>query len=94
MPPTITFIYVEDLLLRYPILTPKQREYEAAREYSRVFLTGISGELSHGEIYDGRVRDYDDWNTPNEAGRRGLNDDILLWNPVLETSFEVSLMSI
>ena len=94
LPPAITFIHAEDLLLRYPILTPKQRENEAAREYGAVFLMGIGGELSHGEIHDGRAPDYDDWSTPNEAGHRGLNGDILLWNPVLETSFEVSSMGI
>ena len=94
LPPAITFIHAEDLLLRYPILTPKQREHEAAREYGAVFLMGIGGELSHGEIHDGRAPDYDDWSTPNEAGHRGLNGDILLWNPVLETSFEVSSMGI
>ncbi|GAA3991087.1 aspartate--ammonia ligase [Hymenobacter antarcticus] len=94
LPPGITFIYAEDLLRRYPDLTPKQREHEAAREYGAVFLMGIGGELSHGEIHDGRAPDYDDWSTPNEAGHRGLNGDILLWNPVLETSFEVSSMGI
>ena len=94
LPPAITFVQAEDLLRRYPGLTPKQREHEAAREYGAVFLMGIGGELSHGEIHDGRAPDYDDWSTPTEAGYRGLNGDILLWNPVLETSFEVSSMGI
>lgn len=67
LPSAITFIHAEDLLLRYPILTPKQREHEAAREYSTVFLTGISGELSHGEIYDGRAPDSDDWSIPQRS---------------------------
>ena len=94
LPPGITFVHAEDLLRRYPDLTPKQREHEAAREYGAVFLMGIGGELSHGEIHDGRAPDYDDWSTETEAGRYGLNGDILLWNPVLETSFEVSSMGI
>ena len=94
LPPSITFVYAEDLLRRYPNLTPKQREHEAAREYGAVFLMGIGGELSHGEIHDGRAPDYDDWSSQNEDGHRGLNGDILLWNPVLETSFEVSSMGI
>jgi aspartate--ammonia ligase len=94
LPPGITFIHAEDLLQRYPSLTPKQREHEAAREYGAVFLMGIGGELSHGEIHDGRAPDYDDWSSLNEDGHRGLNGDILLWNPVLETSFEVSSMGI
>ncbi|OGX88750.1 aspartate--ammonia ligase [Hymenobacter lapidarius] len=94
LPPSIAFVHAEDLLLRYPDLTPKQREHEAAREYGAVFLMGVGGELSHGEIHDGRAPDYDDWSTVNEDGHRGLNGDILLWNPVLETSFEVSSMGI
>ncbi len=94
LPSAITFIFAEDLLRRYPGLTPKQREHEAAREFGAVFLMGIGGELSHGEIHDGRAPDYDDWSTPNEAGYQGLNGDILLWNPVLEMAFEVSSMGI
>ncbi|OGX85002.1 aspartate--ammonia ligase [Hymenobacter glacialis] len=94
LPPSIAFVHAEDLLLRYPTLTPKQREHEAAREYGAVFLMGIGGPLSHGEIHDGRAPDYDDWSTLNEDGHRGLNGDILLWNPVLESAFEVSSMGI
>ena len=94
LPPRIAFVHAEDLLRRYPGLTPNQREHEAAREFGAVFLMGIGGELSHGEIHDGRAPDYDDWSTPNEDGHRGLNGDILLWNPVLETAFEISSMGI
>ncbi|UOQ52336.1 aspartate--ammonia ligase [Hymenobacter cellulosivorans] len=94
LPEAITFLYAEELLQRYPDLTPKQREHEAAKEYGAIFLMGIGGELSHGEIHDGRAPDYDDWSTPNEAGHYGLNGDILLWHPVLETAFEVSSMGI
>ncbi|UOQ71528.1 aspartate--ammonia ligase [Hymenobacter cellulosilyticus] len=94
LPEAITFLYAEELLQRYPDLTPKQREHEAAKEYGAIFLMGIGGELSHGEIHDGRAPDYDDWSTPNEAGHYGLNGDIVLWHPVLETAFEVSSMGI
>ncbi|PJJ61050.1 aspartate--ammonia ligase [Hymenobacter chitinivorans] len=94
LPPAITFLYAEELLQRYPDLTPKQREHEAAKEYGAIFLIGIGGELSHGEIHDGRAPDYDDWSTPNEAGYYGLNGDIVLWHPILETAFEVSSMGI
>ncbi|MBO7338256.1 MAG: aspartate--ammonia ligase, partial [Paludibacteraceae bacterium] len=50
--------------------------------------------LSNGEKHDGRAPDYDDWSTPNEEGFFGLNGDILLWNPVLNRSFEISSMGI
>ncbi|GAA4383556.1 aspartate--ammonia ligase [Hymenobacter koreensis] len=94
LPEHITFLYAEELLLRYPKLTVKERETEAAREYGAVFIIGIGGKLSHGEIHDGRAPDYDDWSTPNEAGSFGLNGDIVLWNPVLQSAFEVSSMGI
>jgi aspartate--ammonia ligase len=94
LPEAITFIYAEDLLQQYPDLTPKQREHEAAKQYGAIFLMGIGGELSHGEIHDGRAPDYDDWSTRNEAGHYGLNGDIVLWHPVLETAFEVSSMGV
>lgn len=42
----------------------------------------------------GRAADYDDWSTPGEDGYPGLNGDILLWNPLLESAFEVSSMGI
>ena len=46
----------------------------------------IGGNLKRsGQPHDGRAPDYDDWR---------LNGDILLWNPVLERSFEISSMGI
>ncbi|MBD2716302.1 aspartate--ammonia ligase [Microvirga sp. STR05] len=94
LPGKITFLHAEDLLKQYPTLTPKEREHEVVKQYGAVFLMGIGGELSHGEPHDGRAPDYDDWSTETEDGHRGLNGDILLWHPVLETSFEVSSMGI
>ncbi|MCQ2958713.1 MAG: aspartate--ammonia ligase [Bacteroidales bacterium] len=85
LPEKITFITTEELLQKYPNLTPKQRENEITREFKAVFLMGIGDELSNGEKHDGRAPDYDDWS---------LNGDILLWNPVLESSFEISSMGI
>ena len=78
----------------YPDLTPKERENEIVRKHRAVFLIGIGGELSDGTVHDGRAADYDDWSTPNEDGFNGLNGDILLWNDVLQSSFEVSSMGI
>ncbi|UPL47678.1 aspartate--ammonia ligase [Hymenobacter sublimis] len=94
LPGKITFLHAEDLLRQYPTLTPKQREHEVVKQYGAVFLVGIGHELSHGEPHDGRAPDYDDWSTETEEGYRGLNGDILLWHPVLQTSFEVSSMGI
>lgn len=94
LPDEITFIQAEELLRRYPGLTPKEREREAAKEYGAVFIIGIGGRLSDGTKHDGRAPDYDDWSTVNEAGHAGLNGDIVLWNPVLEVPFELSSMGI
>lgn len=94
LPDEITFIQAEELLQRYPGLTPKEREREAAKEYGAVFIIGIGGRLSDGTKHDGRAPDYDDWSTVNEAGYAGLNGDIVLWNPVLEVPFELSSMGI
>ena len=91
---TITYIHAEELLIRYPLLTMKQREKEVAKEYGAVFIIGIGGKLSDGEPHDGRAADYDDWSTQTELGFQGLNGDIILWYPVLQCAFEVSSMGI
>jgi aspartate--ammonia ligase len=94
LPQEITFVQAEDLLLQYPDLTPKEREQKITQEHGAVFLIGIGGKLSHGEAHDGRAPDYDDWSTKTEEGYFGINGDILLWNPILEQSFEISSMGI
>lgn len=85
LPDEITFITSQELEDRYPDLTGKEREYKAVREYGAVFLMGIGGALKSGQIHDGRAPDYDDWD---------LNGDILLYDPLLDISLEVSSMGI
>jgi aspartate--ammonia ligase len=94
LPEEITFIHSEELEEQYPDLTPKEREHEAAKMYGAVFIIGIGGILPGGEKHDGRAPDYDDWTTPTVGNRKGINGDILVWNPVLETSLELSSMGI
>ena len=94
LPEQITFISSEDLLQKYPTFTSKERENAICKEFGAVFIYGIGGELSNGELHDARAADYDDWSTENSAGFRGLNGDILVWNPVLESAFELSSMGI
>ena len=94
LPDEIFFIHAEQLLQQYPNLSPKERENAIVREHKAVFIIGIGGKLSDGSIHDGRAADYDDWSTPNSDGFTGLNGDILLWNPVLESAFEISSMGI
>ena len=94
LPEEIHFIHSEQLLQAYPGLGPKQREAEIVRKYGAVFIIGIGGDLSDGAPHDGRAADYDDWSSPNSDGYRGLNGDILVWNPVLQAPFELSSMGI
>ncbi|MDR1021787.1 MAG: aspartate--ammonia ligase [Prevotellaceae bacterium] len=94
LPDKITFVHSEDLLRDYPSLSPREREAEATRRHGAIFVIGIGGKLANGEKHDGRAPDYDDWSTPTGDGRRGLNGDILLWNSVLESAFEISSMGI
>lgn len=94
LPREITFVHSQQLLERYPDLTPAEREREAAREYGAVFVIGIGAPLSDGRPHDRRAPDYDDWSTPNEDGFTGLNGDLIVWDPVLGTSMELSSMGI
>ena len=96
LPEEITFIHSEELLALYPTLNPKEREAAIAKQYGAVFIIGIGSILSNGEKHDGRAPDYDDWITPtfDDDKYKGLNGDIVLWNPVLECPFEISSMGI
>ncbi|RPI21580.1 MAG: aspartate--ammonia ligase, partial [Acidobacteria bacterium] len=55
---------------------------------------GIGGKLNNGLPHDGRAPDYDDWSTPSGNGCRGLNGDILVFNPLFDTALELSSMGI
>jgi len=94
LPEDITFIQSEELCRMYPDLNPVERESKVAEKYGAVFVIGIGGELSDGNPHDGRAPDYDDWSSDSEDGFKGLNGDILLWNPVLGRTFELSSMGV
>jgi aspartate--ammonia ligase len=94
LPQDITFLHAEELLMQYPRLAARDREFEAVKKHGAIFVIGIGGMLANGEVHDGRASDYDDWSTPTVDGFRGLNGDIVIWNPVLETAFEISSMGI
>ena len=85
LPDEIAFVTTQELEDRYPELDARRREYMAAKEYGAVFLMQVGGELRSGKIHDGRAPDYDDWS---------LNGDILLYDPLLDMSLEVSSMGI
>ena len=81
----VYFITTQELEDRFPDLTPNERETAICREHHTVFLMQIGKKLKSGKPHDGRAPDYDDWD---------LNGDILMWNPVLESRFELSSMGI
>lgn len=85
LPEEIFFITSEELYKLHPDKTPKERENLIAKDKGAVFLMQIGDKLSHGLPHDGRAPDYDDWS---------LNGDIIFWNPILETAFELSSMGI
>ena len=85
LPAEITFITAQELLDRYPDLSPKERENAIAKEYGAVFIEQIGDLLSNGEPHDGRAPDYDDWE---------LNGDILFWFEPLQCALELSSMGI
>ena len=94
LPQHIKFIHTEELLEKYPDLTPKERENIVAKEFGAVFIIGIGGALANGKKHDGRAPDYDDWSTQTADGLKGLNGDIVVWNPILNSAFEISSMGI
>ena len=81
----VFFLTTQELEDQYPDLTPTEREAAVCREHHTVFLMQIGKTLRSGIRHDGRAPDYDDWE---------LNGDILMWNPVLGSQFEVSSMGI
>lgn len=94
LPPSISFIHSEELEARFPELSPIEREDAICKARGAVFLIGVGAKLSDGMPHDERAADYDDWSTPTGRGRRGLNGDILVWNPVTGHAFELSSMGI
>ncbi|MBT3222597.1 MAG: aspartate--ammonia ligase, partial [Proteobacteria bacterium] len=94
LPEEITIITSDELLERYPHLTPLERESLACKEHGAIFVIGIGGTLADGKPHDGRAPDYDDWTTIRPDGGKGLNGDIVVWNPVLDRAFELSSMGI
>lgn len=85
LPENITFITTQELEDMYPSLDSKGREDAICKEKGAVFLMEIGGTLKSGSKHDGRAPDYDQWD---------LNGDIIVWNPILGSAFELSSMGI
>lgn len=85
LPKDITFINSNELLKMYPNNTSKERENLITKKYGAVFIHQIGWPLDNGMPHDGRASDYDDWT---------LNGDILVWNEMINSAFELSSMGI
>ena len=81
----VSFITSEELRLMYPAFSPKERENAYVKEHPVTFLMQIGKTLKDGTKHDGRAPDYDDWE---------LNGDILVYNEILDSAFEISSMGI
>ena len=81
----VAFVTTQELEDMYPDLTPKQRENAFLAEHMTACIMQIGGKLRSGKPHDGRAPDYDDWT---------MNADIMLYNPVLKSAFEISSMGI
>jgi aspartate--ammonia ligase len=85
LPSKIIYISTQALESEYPALSPSQREYEMCKRYKAVCITQVGKMLRSGKIHEKRSPDYDDWE---------LNGDILVYNDVINTAFELSSMGI
>ena len=85
LPNEIFFVTSQELEDKDPGLDAKAREDAICKDKRAVFVEKIGGALKSGKPHDVRAPDYDDWE---------LNGDILLWNDILQCSFEISSMGI
>lgn len=85
LPPRISFITSQELLDKYPTMTPQQREDAITKELGAVFIMQIGSKLSNGQKHDARSPDYDDWT---------LNGDIIFYDKVSNRAIELSSMGI
>lgn len=85
LPKKVYFITSEDLLKKYPKLTPKEREEKIVREKHVVFISHIGYKLEDGIPHDLRSPDYDDWK---------LDGDLLIYDEVYDRVIELSSMGI
>ena len=81
----VSFVTTQELEDMYPSFTPKERENAYLKEHKTAFIMQIGDVLKSGSRHDGRAPDYDDWK---------MNGDILFWNDVLQSAFEISSMGI
>jgi aspartate--ammonia ligase len=98
-PEELLFLHAEEILDYYPDMPRQQRETRILIEKApAIFIIGIGWPLRDGYPHEMRAADYDDWATEtivkNGEQYRGLNGDILVWNPVTKRRHELTSMGI
>jgi aspartate--ammonia ligase len=98
-PEELLFLHAEEILDYYPDMPRQQRETRTLIEKApAIFIIGIGWPLRDGYPHEMRAADYDDWATEtivnNGEQYRGLNGDILVWNPVTKRRHELTSMGI
>jgi aspartate--ammonia ligase len=97
-PEELKFLHAEEILDCCPDLPRKQRETAILQDFPAVFIYGIGYPLEDGYPHEMRAADYDDWITEsvvkNGKQMRGLNGDILVWNPVTNRRHELTSMGV
>jgi len=98
IPEELTFLTAEEILDMFPDLPRKQRETQVLQKYPAIFIIGVGYPLKDGYPHEMRAADYDDWITDTSKmtrkPTRGLNGDILVWNPVTRRRHELTSMGI
>lgn len=86
LPKKLFFITTHDLLIMYPKLSPKQREYEIVKEHKAVFIAKIGQILDTKKtVHDLRAPDYDNWE---------LNGDLFVYHEPNNIALELMSMGI
>lgn len=85
LPENIYFVTAQELEDLYPELSPQERETAISKKHGAVFIMKIGDILKSGKAHGSRSPDYDDWQ---------LNGDIVVYNKILKSGFELSSMGI
>ncbi len=83
-----SYVHTEELIRTLSDLTPKSVKMQTP-EFGAVLIR-VGGSLQIAN-HDGRSPDYDDWTASQKMATRA-NGDILVWNDVLGSAFELSSM--
>ncbi|WP_031489228.1 aspartate--ammonia ligase [Ureaplasma canigenitalium] len=85
LPQELVFISTTELYLKYPDVSPSERERLFAKEHLAFFVYQIGRPLQDGIVHSPRSPEYDDWD---------LNGDLIVYHPLIDDALELSSMGI